>query len=833
MIYTSGTTGLPKAVMVEHGGLAAVLAAVVDRFGVRRPATGCRIWRASPSTSRCSSCSRPCSAAAPARSSSRRRSWSPRRSSPPWSGRPGFHAVPSLMRQVAASARAAGPERFAGLRTLFTGGDLVPPDLLAELGEVFPSAEVVVLYGPTEGTIVCTCHPVPPDARPERTLIGRPFANAEIRVIDRWGDAPLGVPGELWIGGPGVARGYFRRDELTAERFVERDGRRYYRTGDLVRHLADGTLEFLGRTDLQVKIRGFRVEPGEVEAALLAHPAVREAVVVARAEPQGASGWWPTGARPRAPRRRSSPAALSCGPACRSTWCRRLRASRRAAADGARQGGPQGLPAPADVAGGGGRRPPRDAHGRSWWPGSGARCSACRGSAGHDDFFQLGGDSLLTTQVATRLREALGVEVPVRTLFQAPILAELAAEVDAFLAEGDFGAVAPPILPVPREGDLPLSFAQERLWLVDRLTPGRTGLQHRPRPAPARRALGAGPGGGPRRDRRGGTRPCAPSSRAGGPAGAADRAAGAVAAAAGGPRGPAGGAPRGRGPALAGEEAARPFDLARGPVLRATLLRLGGGGALPAARRCTTSSPTAGRWACWSPRSRRSTAPRSRAARRRCRSCRCSTRTSPSGSGGGSPARPGRQLGYWRERLAGAPVLALPADRPRPARRRPGRRSSGSRCRRRTAGLAALARRRGATLFMALLAAFQALLGRYTGQDDVVVGSPVANRNRAEIEGLIGFFVNSLVMRADLGGDPAFGELLARAGEAALGGLRATRTSPSSGWSRSCGPERDLAPNPLFQVVCALQTRPLARDRAAGADARPRSTDDCTATVST
>ena len=142
-------------------------------------------------------------------------------------------------------------------------------------------------------------------------------------MIDRWGDAPLGVPGELWIGGPGVARGYFRRDELTAERFVERDGRRYYRTGDLVRHLADGTLEFLGRTDLQVKVRGFRVEPGEVEAALARAPRrCGEAAVVARAERRGNSGSSPTWCRPaRAPRRRRR-SGPCCGRACRSTWCR-------------------------------------------------------------------------------------------------------------------------------------------------------------------------------------------------------------------------------------------------------------------------------------------------------------------------------------------------------------------------------------------------------------------------------------------------------------------------------------------------------------------------------
>jgi amino acid adenylation domain-containing protein/non-ribosomal peptide synthase protein (TIGR01720 family) len=419
MIYTSGTTGLPKAVLVEHGSLAAVLDAVAGRFGF---APGDRM----PHLARFSfdislfELFAPLLGGGACEILQQEEVLEPAALLAALERATRFHAVPSLMRQVAASARAAGPERFAGLRTLFTGGDLVPPDLLVELGEVFPSAEVAVLYGPTEGTIVCTSHSVAPGERPERTLIGRPFANAGMRVIDRWGDAPLGVPGELWIGGPGVARGYFRRDELTAERFVERDGRRYYRTGDLVRHLADGTLEFLGRTDLQVKVRGFRVEPGEVEAALLAHPAVREAVVVARGNRLVAylvAGAAPPVEEIRAFLRTRLPEYMVPGvfvPLAALPLSPNGKVDRKA------------LPAP-EPAGEAlaGSTPPRDAREERlaaiWREVLGLERVGV-----HDNFFQLGGDSILSIQVVARARRE-GLLISPQQLFENQTIAGLAA----------------------------------------------------------------------------------------------------------------------------------------------------------------------------------------------------------------------------------------------------------------------------------------------------------------------------------------------------------------------------------------------------------------------
>jgi acyl-coenzyme A synthetase/AMP-(fatty) acid ligase len=203
-----------------------------------------------------------------------------------------LHAVPALMRPLARAVIASG-RPVEGLRRAFVGGDVVPADLWAEMREAFPGAELWVLYGPTEGTILCTAHRVDDPAAVTRNLIGAPLANHRVYVCDQPGrQVPTGVPGELYLGGAGVAQGYLDRPELTAEKFVQdpfsgEPGARLYRTGDRVRRLADGTLEFLGRTDTQVKVRGYRIEPGEVEAAMLRHPRVDDAVVLVREDEPG------------------------------------------------------------------------------------------------------------------------------------------------------------------------------------------------------------------------------------------------------------------------------------------------------------------------------------------------------------------------------------------------------------------------------------------------------------------------------------------------------------------------------------------------------------------
>jgi amino acid adenylation domain-containing protein len=807
MIYTSGTTGLPKAVMVEHGSLAATLAAFLDRFGLAADDRMPQVARFSFDISLLELFA-PLLAGGACEILSQEEILEPGLLLAAIERATRFHAVPSLMRQVAAGARSAGTERFGGLRTLFTGGDLVPPSLLVELREVFPAAAVVVLYGPTEGTMVCTYYAVPPDARPEGTAIGRPFAHAEMRVIDRWGDAPLTVPGELWIGGPGVARGYFRRSELTAERFVERDGRRYYRTGDRVRHLADGRLEFLGRTDLQVKIRGFRIEPGEIEVQLAAHPGVREAAVVALADSGGekrlVAYFVPEG-----------DGSLSGG-ALRDHLAARLPAYMVPSAfvllaelpvtahgklDRSRLPAPE-LAMDAEDAGAPPRTPAEELVAGIWCEVLGL--PAVSRSA---NFFALGGHSLLATQVAARLRRALGVEIPVQTLFQAPTVAELAAEVDGALAAEDF-STAPPLLAASREGDLVLSFAQERLWFLDRLAPGNAGYNI-PVALAARGelslpALAASLTEMVRRHEALRTTYVARGDRPAqviAPAGRRELPLADLSLLPEARR-------RGEARRLADEAVAQPFDLERDPVLRARAVRLGPDehvlllvvhhiaadgwsvgviieeiAALYPAALAGLVSPLpelAVQYADFARWQR----------------------------GWLRDEALDRQLGYWRRRLAGAPVLDLPTDRPRPpvqsfrGATRMHRIGSGT-----ARSLERFARQQDATLFMVLLAAIQTLLGRYAGQDDVVVGSPIANRTRAEVEPLIGFFVNSLILRGDLTGDPLFGELVARSRRAALEAY-SHQDLPFERLVEELRPERRLSHNPLFQVMFALQNAP-------------------------
>ncbi|HTQ80408.1 MAG TPA: amino acid adenylation domain-containing protein, partial [Thermoanaerobaculia bacterium] len=291
LIYTSGTTGRPKAVLAEHGNLASTLAAVQEVFscrpGDRLPAIAsfsfdiflfellgpllsggtCILFPLRPTLD----LERLALALHQATL---------------------FHAVPAVMRQIVELGRRE-PGGFAALRGIFTGGDTVPADLLVDFRAAFPRAASWVLYGPTEAAIVCTAWAVPavPGKGPLQTLLGHPLPGAVLQVVESSGQlAPLGVPGEIWIGGAGVTRGYWRRPELNAEKFVEVGGERFFRSGDLARWRPAGNLEFLGRADQQVKVRGFRIELGEIEAQLLRHPEVRAAVVAVHDDPLGPLG---------------------------------------------------------------------------------------------------------------------------------------------------------------------------------------------------------------------------------------------------------------------------------------------------------------------------------------------------------------------------------------------------------------------------------------------------------------------------------------------------------------------------------------------------------------
>ncbi len=469
MIYTSGTTGRPKAVMIEHGQLAATLAGIVELFGL---GPGDRVPHIARYTFDASLLDlvAPLLAGASVELLTEDEILDPERLTAALARATAVFSVPALLRRAAAAARERGPEPFSRLRFLAVGADVVPPELQEDLLHAFPAADLHVAYGPTEATILCAEHPVSRLRRPSRALIGRPLSNVALRVVDpRGADVAPGIPGELWVGGPIVGRGYFRREELTAERFVAVDGRRFYRTGDLVRQVPDegGALEFLGRTDFQVKVRGFRIEPGEVEAAILSHPGVRETVVVAHAGPSGESqlvayvvggDGGAGGEALRAHLRTLLPEHMV--PAFFVPMAE-LPLNRSGKVDRA------ALPAPAvERLADAGSAPPRDAReellAEIWRSVLGVDRVGI-----HDNFFQLGGDSILSIQVVARARRA-GLLVTPRQLFDHQTIAGLAAAAGAAGESPDAGAEQGPV-----EGEAPLTPIQRRFLAEPRREPWR------------------------------------------------------------------------------------------------------------------------------------------------------------------------------------------------------------------------------------------------------------------------------------------------------------------------------------------------------------------------
>ncbi|HEY2738906.1 MAG TPA: amino acid adenylation domain-containing protein, partial [Thermoanaerobaculia bacterium] len=374
------------------------------------------------------------------------------------------------------------PAALGAVRTLLVGGEAAAPDRMREvLAVAAPGARLANIYGPTEGTTFSTWQPLESVPAGRAVPIGRPIANTRVWVLDRGlRPLPLGSPGELCIGGDGLARGYWNRPDLTAERFVPNpfeDGGRLYRTGDRVRRRTDGAVEFLGRTDGQVKIRGFRVETGEVESVLARCPGVREAVVVAQeGEERRLVAFLLPAALPSPPDeglraflRERLPEAMIPGAfvlldALPLTPSGKV--DRRALAQMTQTTAFAAEPERAAAAP---RTPMEEIIAVVW-----ANVLHLETIGVQDDFFALGGHSLLAGRVLSRLCSAFGVELSLRDFFRAPTVAALAAHVQAARGVVSRRAV-PPLLPVPlrsREAGVPLSLAQERLWLVEKLEPG-------------------------------------------------------------------------------------------------------------------------------------------------------------------------------------------------------------------------------------------------------------------------------------------------------------------------------------------------------------------------
>jgi amino acid adenylation domain-containing protein len=711
-------------------------------------------------------------------------------------------------------------ESLGSVRQLLAGGDVLSAAHAKRVFDRLPSCRLINGYGPTESTTFTCCYPVISAEKIAASVpIGRPIANTEVYVLDgHFNPVPIGVSGHLYIGGDGLARGYLNNGALTAEKFIpnpfsDQPGARLYHTGDLARYLTDGNIEFLGRKDYQVKIRGFRIELGEIEALLGQHPAVEQAVLLAREDLPGdkrlvaylllrqREALAPSILRDFLKERLPDymqPSAF--------VFLDRLPLTSNGKVDR------KVLPAPEDTSPSNRESflAPRNALEKSLakiW----AEVLKLERIGIEDNFFDRGGHSLLATQLISRVRDSLDISLSVRAVFENPTLAELAAKIADI--QDKRAANLSETSPTKRQHYAgPASFGQQRLWFLQQLEPNNSAynmlsafrlkgclnlsalerslleISRRHRVLQASFELADGE---LHQVISGDAIPQLPVlDFTHLPQAQRDAAASEI----------------------INQEVSKPFDLAKGPLVRASALRMGeddhiflylthhivsDGWSLgifyrelstlyeafcdgvPAAIEDLKFQYTD--YAAWQKK-------------------------------WFSGDELENQLLYWKRQLAGMSPLQSPTDRARPAiQTYRGARESLTLPEALVRSLREMGRQERVSLFMILLAAFNALLHRYTGQDDIVVGSPIAGRNRSQIEGLIGFFVNTLVLRTDLSGNPTFRELLGRVRAMALDAYEHQDT-PFEKLVEVLKPERDLSRTPLFQVffnMFSVKTSPL------------------------
>ncbi|RKG98938.1 amino acid adenylation domain-containing protein, partial [Corallococcus sp. CA053C] len=742
--------------------------------------------------------------------------------------------VPSLLLALLDEADALGPSRpaFSHLRFMLATGEALPAETARRWLQAWPAVPLLNAYGPTECSDDVT-HALLTSAPTSASVpIGSPLCNTRLYVLDSHArPCPLGVPGELFVGGVGVGRGYLFDPLRTAASFVpdpfsSSPGARLYRTGDRVRWLPDGALEFLGRIDFQVKVRGFRIELGEIEAFLSRLPSVRDVVVVGREDAPGDARLVAyVCARPghaldvdalRAHLAEHLPEYMV--PSA-FVLLDALPLSSNGKVDR------KALPAPtASLEGTRAYAPPRTRI-EEVLCGLFARLLRLERVGVHDDFFALGGHSLLATRLVAQVREVLGLELPLRALFEATTAARLAERVEALKASS-FSSSAPPLRPAPRGGALPLSFAQQRLWFLDQWQP-QSAFYNIPA---ALRLLGPLDVPSLQRTfdeviRR---HESFRTTFEDGPQGPVQLVHADLAASL--PLVDLQALPAGMRESealrIANDEARRPFDLTHGPLLRTTLVRIdtdhhllvvvmhhivSDGGSSEVLLRELAALYDAFRQGQPSPLAPLSVQYADYALWQRSWL-----------QGEVLDA----QLGWWRQQLDGAPhALALPTDRPRPALQTfRGALLTRVLPRPLSDSLRAFHRAEGVTPFVTLLAATQALLHRYSGQDDFTVGSPVSGRTHTAMEGLIGFFVNTLVLRSRFGPRTTFRELLAQARESTLGAL-AHQDVPFEKLVEALQPQRDLSRSPLFQVMVAYQQELQVQQALPGLTLRPLPVD--------
>ncbi|ALB98110.1 non-ribosomal peptide synthetase [Burkholderia pseudomallei] len=816
VIYTSGSTGQPKGVMVEH-------ASVVNLWRALDEA----IYRTHPSARRVSlnasiafdslvkqwvqllSGRTLVVVPEPVRFDGRRLLDA--------IGRDRIDVFDCTPSQLALIEGARGPEDEAYPQVTLVGGEAIGKGMWSELASA-SSRTYYNVYGPTECTVDATLARITAEHAPH---IGGPLANVRAYVLnERLSPAPVGVRGELYIGGAGVARGYLNRPELTRERFIDDPfvaGGRLYRTGDLARWRTDGSLEYLGRNDFQVKIRGFRIELGEIEAQLAKVTGGREVVVLARDSASEVRD----NATPNAPTPKSSSApekrlvAYYTGDAdvaaLRAQAAQHLPSYMVPSAYVRLDAWPltpngkldrRALPAPAD-----------DAYARAEYEApQGAREEALAAIwrellhvervSRHDNFFELGGHSLLAVQLVSRLRQALSVEVALGTVFDAPVLSALAERLEA-----ENTAVLPPIPLAPRDGRIALSLAQQRLWFLTQLEgvseayhmSGAVRLDGPLNREVLQRALNrivmrhealrtcfVREEGEPIQV----IQPHADLTVSYHDLREAEQS-------------------EQRAKDLSQAHASAPFDLSRDLPVRVLLLQLADEAhvvqvvmhhiasdgwsvgvflqelsALYGSFIAEQGDPLAplplqyADYAAWQRRWLAS-------------------------------GQLEKQGAFWQTNLSGAPtLLELPTDRPRP----PKQSHAGASVEVKLGAALServkrLSQRHGVTPYMTLLSSWAAVLSRLSGQEEVVIGSPVAGRNRTEVEALIGFFVNTLALRLDLSSEPTVGELLKRT-KAQVLSAQAHQDLPFDQVVERVKPPRSTAHSPLFQVMFVWQNMP-------------------------
>jgi len=693
-------------------------------------------------------------------------------------------------------------EDLHGLKYLLAGGDALSVRHVKRALQVLGPGVVINGYGPTENTDYTTCHVINDEADLQiRVPIGRPISNTTVHILDAgMSPVPVGVTGELFTGGDGIAIGYWQRPELTASRFIDdpfstAPGAKLYRTGDLARWRPDGTVDFLGRIDGQVKVRGFRVELGEIENAISAVSEVKDRVVITRNDVSGEKQLvaylvpkHPDVENPEVltttVRNHLSkilpgymvPLAFVVLPKLPLTGNGKV--DRRA------------LPAPV-----------LDTSPRATYEAPAVEVERALAKiwstllrvdriGRHDNFFDLGGHSLLGIQMLAAVRSAFNVELSLLSVFEAPTLSALAEVIS--------GAAAParaPILPVDRNGELEASFGQQRMWmsaqfgrdaydmsqairitgeldanalaraidaLVARHEPLRTTLETTPAGQLIQRI-----------------HPAATHELTTETVASFDEAL-----------------------AWCQQKCQQPFNLVTGPLFEPSLCRINDRdhilllrmhhivgdewsidvllrdlGSLYQGRTLTPLPFSYADFAAWQRNQFTDEVIK-------------------------------RELDYWRDQLAGAPaLLELPTDRPRP----PVFSGNGALFERRLPPdlwrrIEALGQRHQATPFMTLLAAFQVLLHRYAGATDISIGAPITNRDQPGSEDLVGFFINTLVLRTDLSGEPSFSDLLSRVRSVALGAFT-HQDIPFERVVEELAPERNPAYTPLFQVSFAHQSK--------------------------